>query len=105
MDYESPLMEYFVDLTEQYLGDLIEEVVEQYYEDKIDIATEYEVILEYIIEKFIKESLHGDSNPEKFEKLLRRLSRNKGISKLVLSYLISRYLDENMGLIEEETNL
>ncbi|ABN70356.1 hypothetical protein Smar_1264 [Staphylothermus marinus F1] len=102
MDYESPLIEYFVDLTEQYLGDLIEEVVEQYYEDKIDIATEYEAILEYIIEKFVKESLRGEYDPEKFEKLLRRLSRNKGIGKLVVSYLVSRYIEENMNFKNED---
>jgi hypothetical protein len=94
IDYKSSLLDYFTDLTEEYLGDLIEEVVTEYYDDKIDIASEYEDLLEYVINRIVKDSLHGEYDPEKFEKIVKKMARMKGIGRLIISYLVSEYISE-----------
>jgi len=96
VDAEIALLEYLVDLAEQYLGDIIEEVVEKYYSDKIDLSERYVDILEYITEKIIDDSLKGDENPEKFKKIVRKLSARPYVAKMLISYLVSEYI-ENYG--------
>ncbi len=105
VDNESALLEYFADLTEQYLGDLIEEVIEEYYSDKVDISAEYEDILEYIIDTLIDENLNGDYDPARFEKLLRTFLRHKNLARIVLSYLISKYIEENENFTYFDENI
>ncbi len=94
IDYRSPLLDYFTDLTEEYLGDLIEEVVVNYYDDRIDIASEYEDLLEYVINRIIKDSLHGEYDPERFEKVVKKMARMRSVGKLIISYLVSEYISE-----------
>ncbi|WP_440059860.1 hypothetical protein ACSU1N_01470 [Thermogladius sp. 4427co] len=83
----------FLDMTDEMLGDIIEEVIEEYYEDKIDIEAEYEDILNYIVKRLIKKT-RGKSDAEKYLKILRNLRRRASIAKLVISYLVSQYIEE-----------
>jgi len=91
---ESMILEYLTDMAEEYLGDIIEELVEKYYSDKIDLAEEYPDLLEFITLRLVNESLNGDEDPDKFRKVIGRLSRRKSLAKAVISYLISEYITE-----------
>ncbi len=93
VDAEIALLEYLVDLAEQYLGDIIEEVIEKYYSDKIDLSERYVDVLEFITEKIIDDSLNGDENPERFKKIVRKLAARPYIAKMLISYLISEYIE------------
>jgi len=87
------ISDYYVDLVEEYLGDLIEEVVYKYYSDKIDLELEYELLLSYIVQNLTDDEKYGDVN--NFRELLRKLGRRKGVAKLVISYLVSQYIEDN----------
>lgn len=91
---ESMILEYLTDIAEEYLGDMIEELVERYYSDKIDLAEEYPELLGFITLKLVNKSLNGDEDPDKFRKVIGRLSRRKSLAKAVISYLISEYISE-----------
>jgi len=84
----------YMDITDAYLGEIIEEVVEKYY-DEIDLSTEYGELLEYISMELVK-GIFGDTPlPERYERTLRRLSSRKYRSLIfnIISYLVSRYLE------------
>ncbi len=89
----------YVDLTDQYLGELIEEVIEKYYPELMEIV-DFDEILEYITVKIINGDKRYDDY-DAYKKLLRKLSRNKQIAKTLISYLISKYIDENLAFDEE----
>lgn len=86
------MYEYLLDLVEQHLGDLIDEVIDEYYADKIDIEAEYEDLLRYITEKLAGKNRDFE-NIDKFEKLLYKLIRRKSIGKLIISYLVAKYIE------------
>jgi len=87
------ISDYYVDLVEEYLGDLIEEIVYKYYSDKIDLELEYELLLSYIVQNLTDDEKYGDV--DNFRELLRKLGRRKGVAKLVISYLVSQYIEDN----------
>jgi len=93
--------DYFADLVEEHLGNIIEEIIEKYYEDQIDKEFEYEEIL-----KFITAELMGTNNVDydeaEFTKTLRKLARKKSVGRLVISYLIAKYIEERDKFLEEE---
>ncbi len=94
-----PVLSVYIDLTDQYLGELIEEVIERYYPDIIEIV-DFEDLLEYITLKIMNGNKRLN-NYEEYQKLLRRLLRNKQIAKTLISYLISKYLEENIDQSED----
>ena len=86
------MMEYLTDVAEEYLGDMIEELVEKYYSDQIDLSEEYPDLLSFITLKLINKSLNGSEDVGRFRRVLAKLSRRKDIAKIVVSYLISEYI-------------
>lgn len=92
--------EYLIDLVDEYFGNLIEEIVMKYYKDSIDLEIEYENILLYIVDK-LTEGKEEYGDPVKFRELMRKLGHKRGVSKLLVSYLISKYIEEE----NEENNI
>jgi len=87
-----------VKLVDVYLGSLIDELIDRYYKDQIDKEFAYDDVLFYITLKLLED---GDLKSRKeFARKLRRLARDKSIGKLLLSYLISRYIEENGTQLE-----
>jgi hypothetical protein len=86
--------DYLAELVDEHLGTLIEEVIDRYYADKIDKEFEYEEILQYIANQLIGEEFDNNDLEEKLMSILRKLVRRKSIGKLVISYLISKYIEE-----------
>ncbi len=90
----------YINITDVYLGDLIEDIVMKHYED-IDLSDEYGELLEYISMNLL-EGFFGtrDADPIKYERTLRRIVNNKDKAILtnVISYLISKYIEDREHL-------
>lgn len=97
MDKKLLKKDYYIDVLDEYFGELIEEIVLRYYEDKIDIDEEYIDVLEYIADKFVNKS---KSSSNSFEKKIIKLSNNPSLAKVIISYLVSRYIEERDGSSE-----
>ncbi len=84
----------YMDITDAYLGEIIEEIVEKYYDD-IDLSSEYGELLEYISKELIKGLFNDVPTPERYERTLRRLSSRKYRSLIfnIVSFLVSKYLE------------
>ncbi|MEM0355834.1 MAG: hypothetical protein QW716_04100 [Desulfurococcaceae archaeon] len=95
MDKKLLKKDMYIDLVNNYLGELIEEVVTQYYEDKIDVDEEYIDILEFVTEKLMKNS-SGSLND--FKKIIVKLSSKPSLARVIISYLVSKYFEERNGL-------
>lgn len=98
MDKKLLKKEYYMDVLDEYLGELIEEIVIRYYEDKIDVDEEYLDILEFIADRLMN-SESGSSTG--FEKKVSRLSRNPSLARVIVSYLVSKYVEEREGSVED----
>jgi len=98
MAYREAGLKDCVKLVDEYLGSLIEELIDRYYSDQIDKEFAYDDILLYITVKLL-----GREDPRSskaFAKKLRKLARDKSIGKLLLSYLISKYIEERGEQLE-----
>lgn len=93
MSFDTLFTDFLTDLVEESLGELIEEIIEKYYEDKIDKEYEYERIIQYVTEKIAEDS-DPLRNSAKIVSTIRLLSRKKSIGRLVISYLIAKYIEE-----------
>jgi len=98
---EALLYDYLMDLVEEHLGDLIEEVVEKYYSDYIDLEMEYENVLRYITQTLAGE--HGEyEDPDRFRDMLKKMVKRKNVGKLIISYLVSKYIE---SFTEDDSDL
>ncbi|HEU97307.1 MAG: hypothetical protein ACP5I2_02040 [Fervidicoccaceae archaeon] len=85
-----------LDLLDYYLGDDIEEILEEVDETSFDIDDEYDSLLKYIYRSIVKAWFKGSepSKKELKEKIERyKSSRYYSMLRLFLSYLISRYAE------------
>ncbi len=89
----------YIDITDAYIGSVIESVVEKFYLNEIDLETEYGDLLAYIARRLIEGKYHKRKpSPAEYERFLTRLARSRGIVFNVVSFLVSRYLEER-GLV------
>lgn len=98
MDKKLLRTDMYIDIVNDHLGELIEEVVTRYYEDKVDVEEEYIDILEFITERLMS-SKSGSSDD--FKKTVLKLSRRRSLAKVIISYLVSKYIEEKMKLLED----
>jgi len=98
------VLDTLMDMTDELLGDMIEEIIEEYYEDKVDIESEYEDILNFIVKRLARKA--GKKNrTEKYLKILEKLRKRSSVAKLILSYLISEYIEErDSGALESRSS-
>jgi len=93
---------YYNDLLEaieEKLGDVIEDLIDRYYSDKIDLELEFEDILD-----FIASELGSGSDLEysgEVIKEVKKLSRNRHVAELVISYLLSKYIEQRSSRIND----
>ncbi|MEZ0394366.1 MAG: hypothetical protein ABWK00_04920 [Desulfurococcaceae archaeon] len=85
------LEEEVAQLIDMYLGEAIEEVVGRYYEDQVDLEADYEDLVEFMASEIVKGL--GEADPSYYEAELRKLRRAPGVSKALVSYLVSKYID------------
>jgi len=87
-----------IKLVDEYLGSLIEELIDRYYSDQIDKEFAYDDVLFYITVKLLEDK--NSRSKRVFARKLRKLARDKSIGKLLLSYLISKYIEERGEQLE-----
>ncbi|ADV65331.1 hypothetical protein [Desulfurococcus mucosus] len=80
-------------IVEEVVGDIIDELVEKYYSDKVDEYVEYEELLAKIADEITRVVFKGKATVDDIEAYLYRLREKKGYAKLILSYLIGRALE------------
>ncbi len=90
----------YMDITDAYVGDVIEDLVLKHYSDEIDLAEEYGELLEYISRELIRGLFKTRSpSPLFYEKILKHwVSSKASLLRNVVSYLLSKYL-ENRSIV------
>ncbi|MEM4557301.1 MAG: hypothetical protein QW123_03310 [Desulfurococcaceae archaeon] len=82
-----------LDAVESVIGDIVSEIVDKYYGDKVETDYDYEKIL-YSIAKFIKQEVYGgNATLDDIVNYLTKLRSKKNFAKLVLSYLIAQSIE------------
>lgn len=100
MGHRAMLIKRLVDLVDEHLGLVIEELAERYYSSDVDVDDEHEY--EHLL-KFIAMELLGDASESseiELRKIIRELEADSSITKLVISYLISRYIERKSNRLE-----
>lgn len=81
-------------IVEFYLGDFIDEIIFK-YNYPLDFEDEYDTLLRYVYKTIINTFFKGkDPSPSELEKKLKTLrKRHKDKLEVVISFLISRYIN------------
>ncbi|MEM4717381.1 MAG: hypothetical protein QXE81_01300 [Desulfurococcaceae archaeon] len=83
-----------IDSVENTIGDIVNELIDKYYGDKVESEYDYEKIL-YNIAHIVKyEVFNNKATLDEVITYLSSIKSKKSIGKLVLSYMISRALEE-----------
>lgn len=83
-----------IDSIENVIGDLVNDIIDKYYGERVETDYDYEKIL-YSIARQIKQEVFD--NKAAFDDVIEYLSRlrtKRNFAKLVLSYMVSRALEE-----------
>ncbi len=91
MGTEPVVTDVLIGLTDEYLGEIIDEILEQYYSDQ-ELAIDYEELLEYITNELVGKNGITE-NYERYYRLLKKLVKHRSIAKTLVSYLIYKYLN------------
>lgn len=89
---EPVMFDVLMNLTDEFLGDIIDEVLEKYYSDT-RLMIDYEELLEYITMEIVEKNENADDY-ETFHKLVKKLARQRSLARVFVSYLISKYLEQ-----------
>lgn len=83
-----------IDSVENIIGDLVNDIIDKYYGERVETDYDYERIL-YSIARQVKQEVFN--NKAAFDEVIEYLSRlrtKRNFAKLVLSYMVSRALEE-----------
>ncbi|MEM0000851.1 MAG: hypothetical protein QXH02_05130 [Desulfurococcaceae archaeon] len=86
-----------IDSIESVIGDLVSDIIGKYYGERVETDYDYERIL-YSIARQVKQEVFD--NKAAFNDIIEYLSKlraKRNLAKLVLSYMISRALEEEPG--------
>ncbi|MEM0246239.1 MAG: hypothetical protein QXP03_04645 [Desulfurococcaceae archaeon] len=86
-----------IDSIESVIGDLVSDIIGKYYGERVETDYDYERIL-YSIARQVKQEVFD--NKAAFNDVIEYLSKlraKRNLAKLVLSYMISRALEEEPG--------
>lgn len=83
-----------LDAVESAIGDIVNDVIDKYYGDKVETDYDYERVL-YAIARLVKQEVYGGkASLNDIVDYLMKLRSKKSFAKLVLSYLVARALEE-----------
>lgn len=94
LTYRTVVFNKLTRLIDHHLGSFIEEVAEKYYRKEIDLEIEYEDLLRFITKRLLEDPV--EYSEEEFKKVLRELTSETSVCKLIISYLLSEYIRENI---------
>jgi len=83
-----------VDYVDSAVGDIIDELVNKYYSDKIERYHDYEKLLYAIAREIKKEVLKGKGTINDIIAYLERLRSKRNVASLILSYFIGKVLNK-----------
>lgn len=86
-----------IDSVENVIGDLVYDIIDKYYGDRVESEYDYEKIL-YSIARYIKQEVFNNkATLNDIIEYLDRLKAKRNLARLVLSYMISRAVEESGG--------
>ncbi|MEM0002126.1 MAG: hypothetical protein QXS24_02350 [Desulfurococcaceae archaeon] len=83
-----------IDIVENTIGDIVSELIDKYYGDSIESDYDYERILYSIAHQVKQEIFNNKATLNDVVDYLSKLRSKKSIAKLIVSYMISRALEE-----------
>jgi len=86
-----------IDGVESVVGDIVNEIIDKYYSDKVETDVEYERILYSIARQIKQEVFANKATINDVINYLAKLRNKRSVAKLVLSYMIARALEENVS--------
>jgi hypothetical protein len=83
-----------VDYVDSVVGDIVDELVNKYYSDKIGGYQDYEKLLYNIAREIKNEVLRGKGTINDIVAYLESLRSKRNVANLILSYLIGKILNK-----------
>jgi hypothetical protein len=82
------------DYVDSVVGDIVDELVNKYYSDKIEGYQDYEKLLYNIAREIKNEALRGKGTINDIVAYLESLRSKRNVANLILSYLIGKILNK-----------
>ena len=89
-----------IDTIESVVGDIVSELIDKYYSDRVETDYDYERILYSIARQVKQEVLNNKATLNDVIEYLEKLRSRRSVAKLVLSYFIARSIEEEVSEVQ-----
>jgi uncharacterized Rmd1/YagE family protein len=89
-----------IDTIESVVGDIVSELIDKYYSDRVETDYEYERILYSIARQVKEEVFNNKATLNDVIEYLEKLRSRRSVAKLVLSYFIARSIEEEVSEVQ-----
>lgn len=93
-DMRSQYKRKLVDYIDSAVGDIIDDLVNKYYSDKVEGYKDYEKLLYTIAREIKVEVLRGKGSVNDIVAYLEKLRSKRNVANLILSYFIGKALSQ-----------
>jgi uncharacterized Rmd1/YagE family protein len=89
-----------IDTIESVVGDIVSELIDKYYSDRVETDYDYERILYSIAHQVKQEIFNNKATLNDVIEYLEKLRSRRSVAKLVLSYFIARSIEEEVSEVQ-----
>jgi uncharacterized Rmd1/YagE family protein len=89
-----------IDTIESVVGDIVSELIDKYYSDRVETDYDYERILYSIARQVKQEVFNNKATLNDVIEYLEKLRSRRSVAKLVLSYFIARSIEEEVSEVQ-----
>jgi uncharacterized Rmd1/YagE family protein len=89
-----------IDTIESVVGDIVSELIDKYYSDRVETDYDYERILYSIASQVKQEVFNNKATLNDVIEYLEKLRSRRSVAKLVLSYFIARSIEEEVSEVQ-----
>jgi uncharacterized Rmd1/YagE family protein len=89
-----------IDTIESVVGDIVSELIDKYYSDRVETDYDYERILYSIAHQVKQEVFNNKATLNDVIEYLEKLRSRRSVAKLVLSYFIARSIEEEVSEVQ-----
>jgi uncharacterized Rmd1/YagE family protein len=89
-----------IDTIESVVGDIVSELIDKYYSDRVETDYDYERILYSIARQVKQEIFNNKATLNDVIEYLEKLRSRRSVAKLVLSYFIARSIEEEVSEVQ-----
>ncbi|MCC6053756.1 MAG: hypothetical protein LM589_00320 [Thermosphaera sp.] len=89
-----------IDTIESVVGDIVSELIDKYYSDRVETDYDYERILYSIAHQVKQEVFNNNATLNDVIEYLEKLRSRRSVAKLVLSYFIARSIEEEVSEVQ-----